>query len=112
MDLLIDARRCLWRAARCRIDVGLISGMITREDAEKLLITAGFTEAEAKGQIDRFQLNPGYQLCYSLGRYEILNLKEKYATLMGQKQFHRRLLEGGELPFHLIAKEFENFYRE
>ncbi len=52
------------------------------------------------------------QLCYSLGRYEILNLKKKYAALMGQEQFHRRLLEGGELPFHFIAKEFENFSRE
>ena len=112
MDLLIDARRCLWRAARCRIDVGLTSGILNREDAEKLLITAGFTEAEAKSQIDRFQLNPGYQLCYSLGRYEILKLKEKYATLMGQEQFHRRLLEGGELPFHLIMKAFENFSTE
>jgi hypothetical protein len=26
---------------------------------------------------------------------------------MGLDQFHRQLLEGGELPFHLIEKGFE-----
>jgi hypothetical protein len=26
---------------------------------------------------------------------------------MGLDQFHKQLLEGGELPFHLIEKRFE-----
>jgi len=112
IDHLVNARRSLWRAARCQIDAGLINGMLTREDAVGLLKEAGFTQDEANDQIDRFQLNPGYQLCYSLGRYEILKLKQNYGTLLGLERFHRRLLEGGELPFHLIAERFKNLAQE
>jgi len=103
-DRLVDRKRRLWRAARCQIDIGLNSGRLVHEDAMKLLTTAGFSPEEARGQIDRFGLNPGYQLCYSLGRFEILRLREAYAGQMGHDAFHALLLEGGELPFHLIEK--------
>ena len=63
-------------------------------------------------QINRFLLNPGYQLCYSLGRYEIMQLKEGFGTNTGPETFHRYILEGGELPFHLIAKRFEKMSME
>jgi uncharacterized protein (DUF885 family) len=104
MDRLIDRKRRLWRAARCQIDIGLSSGRLLPDDALGLLTTAGFSPDEARGQIDRFRLNPGYQLCYSLGRFEILRLREAYAGEMGHDGFHRMLLEGGQLPFHLIDK--------
>ncbi len=104
MDLMVDRKRRLWRAARCQIDIGLNSGRLVPDDAMRLLTTAGFSAEEARGQIDRFRLNPGYQLCYSLGRFEILRLRESYGSQMGHDSFHRLLLEGGELPFHLIEK--------
>ena len=107
MDYLVDCKRRLWRAARCKIDVGLTTGMLDREDSIRLVTSAGFTREEANYQIDHFRLNPGYQLCYSLGRYEIMQLRETYAMKMGLDQFHKQLLEGGELPFHLIEKGFE-----
>ncbi len=103
-DRLVDRKRRLWRAARCQIDIGLNSGRLVHEDAMRLLTTAGFSPEEARGQIDRFGLNPGYQLCYSLGRFEILRLREAYAGQMGHDTIHALLLEGGELPFHLIEK--------
>ena len=104
MDRLVDRKRGLWRAARCQIDIGLNSGRLVPDDAIGLLTTAGFSPEEARHQVDRFRLNPGYQLCYSLGRFEILRLREAYAGQMGHDRFHRLLLEGGELPFHLIEK--------
>lgn len=107
MDFLVDCKRRLWRAARCKIDVGLTTGMLDREGAIELATSAGFSPEEANYQIDHFLLNPGYQLCYSLGRYEIMRLRETYGMKMGLDQFHKQLLEGGELPFHLIEKRFE-----
>ena len=107
MDRLVDRKRRLWRAARCQIDIGLNSGRLVPDDAIGLLTTAGFSPEEASAQVDRFRLNPGYQLCYSLGRFEILRLREAYAGQMGHERFHRLLLEGGELPFHLIEKRLE-----
>lgn len=108
MDRLIDRKRRLWRAARCQIDIGMNSGRLLPHDALRLLTTAGFSPEEARGQIDRFRLNPGYQLCYSLGRFEILRLRETYAGRTGHETFHRLLLQGGELPFHLIEKNLRS----
>ena len=107
MEYLVDYKRRLWRSARCQIDVGLHAGFLTLADAVELLTTAGFSREEAQRQIYRFQLNPGYQLCYSLGRYEIMKLKKNYETQMGSEQFHAFLLEGGELPFQWIEKRFQ-----
>ncbi|MGD9022291.1 MAG: DUF885 family protein [Deltaproteobacteria bacterium] len=111
IDHLVDCKRRLWRAARCQIDVGLTTGILSREDAMALVVSAGFSPVEARYQIDHFQLNPGYQLCYSLGRYEIMRLREAYGITLGSDQFHRRLLEGGELPFYLIQERFEHLHR-
>ena len=110
MDYLVDYKRRLWRAARCQIDVGFTTGMLDREDAVRLVTTAGFGPEEANYQLDHFRLNPGYQLCYSLGRYEIMKLRETYGPLMGRDQFHKQLLKGGELPFHLIEKRFKTLH--
>jgi uncharacterized protein (DUF885 family) len=107
LDFLVDHKRRLWRSARCQIDVGLPAGFLDREQAVELLTTTGFSSEEAARQVHRFQLNPGYQLCYSLGRYEILQLKQAYGSLIGAQRFHSCLLEGGQLPFHLIKKRFQ-----
>lgn len=112
IEHLIHAKRSLWRAARCQIDAGLATGMLNREDATGLLITAGFTRDEANNQINRFLLNPGYQLCYCLGCHEIRKLRESFGTIMEPERFHRSILEGGELPFHLIANRFEKMLKE
>jgi len=112
MEYLVDYKRRLWRSARCQIDVGLHAGFLTLADAVELLLTAGFNREEAQRQIYRFQLNPGYQLCYSLGRYEIMRLKKAYENRMGSEQFHAFLLEGGELPFHWIEKRFQALNRK
>ncbi|UCD87511.1 MAG: DUF885 family protein [Desulfobacterales bacterium] len=111
IEYLVDCKRRLWRAARCKIDVGLTTDMLARKDAVRLVTSAGFSPEEADYQIDHFQLNPGYQLCYSLGRYEIMQLRETYGMKMGLEQFHRQLLEGGELPFHFIQKRFKALNR-
>jgi len=111
MDILIDYKRKLWRAARCMIDVGLAIDTVSNDRAMTLLTSCGFAVEEARRQIDRFKLNPGYQLCYSLGAYEFGCLKDEFKSQMGSKEFHSFLLEGGELPFHLIRKRMENHLR-
>ena len=104
LELLIDLKRNLWRSARCQIDVGLTTGKISNADALELLEVCSFSSGEARRQIDRFRLNPGYQVCYDLGNYEFARLKSTYAARLGNRRFHEVVLEGGELPFHLIDK--------
>jgi len=110
IDRLVDYKRRLWRSVRCRIDVGLPTGIIKRDDAVNLLIEAGFAKGEADRQLNRFQLNPGYQLCYSLGRYEIVRLRNLHARRLGRERFHSILMESGQAPFHLIAGRYESSF--
>ncbi len=107
VEILVDLKRQLWRSARCQIDVGLATGKLSKAGAVKLLRTASFSEDEAVAQVNRFGLNPGYQLCYSLGKFEIKELRKKHEPSLGFKKFHRALLEGGELPFHLADLNLE-----
>ena len=108
LELLVDCKRRLWRAARCLIDSGLAMQRFSTEKAADLLVSVGFAADEAIAQVERFRLNPGYQLCYSLGKYEIMELRQRFLTTFGWQRFHRLLLEGGEIPFHLAAWRFEN----
>jgi hypothetical protein len=109
LDRLIDYKRRLWRAARCKIDVGLNAGILSRKESLQILTEMGFTPGEAERQVNRIQLSPGYQLCYFLGRYEIMNLRKHCGRQLGLGRFHQLLLEGGELPFRLIEKRLKAF---
>ena len=108
LESLVSLKRELWRSARCQIDVGFTIGKLSNSTAVDLLKTCGFAPAEAARQLDRFRLNPGYQLCYCYGSHEFKQLKKKYGDQLEGKDFYNFLLEGGELPFHLIEKRFEN----
>jgi uncharacterized protein (DUF885 family) len=108
LEMLVSFKRNLWRSARCQIDVGLTLGKLTENDAVDLLKKCGFALQEASRQLDRYRLNPGYQLCYSYGSHEFKQLKKNCGDLLEGKDFHSFLLEGGELPFHLIKKRLEN----
>jgi uncharacterized protein (DUF885 family) len=108
LESLVSPKRELWRSARCQIDVGFTIGKLSEHAALNLLKTCGFASTEAKRQLDRFLLNPGYQLCYGYGSHEFKQLKKKYGHLLKGREFYDFLLEGGELPFHLIEKRFEN----
>jgi uncharacterized protein (DUF885 family) len=107
LELLVSSKRNLWRSARCQIDVGLTIGKLSENTAVDLLHTCGFAPAEASRQLDRFRLNPGYQLCYCYGSHEFKQLRKKYGNLLKDNDYYSFLLEGGELPFHLTEKRFE-----
>jgi hypothetical protein len=107
LERVVQKKRSLWRAARCMIDAGMTSGLIDENRATTLLEEVGYGPEEARRRVHRFQLNPGYHLCYSLGRHEILKLRKRYGRLGGRKLFHRTLLEGGEIPFALAGKRMQ-----
>lgn len=112
LESLVSLKRELWRSARCQIDVGFTIGELSEPAAIELLTTCGFDPAEATRQLDRFRLNPGYQLCYGYGSYEFKQLKNKYGHFFESKDFYRFLLEGGELPFDLIERRFEKRHQK
>ena len=101
---LIGLKRQLWRNLRAELDVKLQSGTITMARAAKEIEALGFSPQRAQRQVRRFALTPGYQLCYFMGNYEIIRLREQFSSRLDMRRFLHTLLDGGEIPFHMVEK--------
>jgi len=104
---LVGLRRQAWRAIRAKLDVGIRIRKIKLSDAERELRWLGYGSSRVRAMLRHYVLTYGYQLCYTIGKFEIERLKEKFATRIGMKNFHNCLLTGGQLPFDLIKKRME-----
>ena len=62
--------------------------------------------ASAEAEVRRYCLAPGYQLCYAVGRRDLLRLREDYRKRAGAaftlRAFHDELLRYGGLPVTLV----------
>jgi uncharacterized protein (DUF885 family) len=96
----------LWRAARVVLDVKLHTmAMPVAEAVTYLSGLLGVPRASAEAEVRRYCLAPGYQLCYAVGRRELLRLREDYRRRAGLgfslRAFHDDLLAYGGLPVAL-----------
>ena len=98
-----QAHHLLWRALRIIIDVSLHTRGMTWQEASTMLqdelgFDAGLADAEAR----RYCAYPTYQLCYAVGRREILQLRDDARKARGAKfslsGFHNELLAYGSYP--------------
>jgi len=77
-DVLLLAKRRLWRAIRGKVDIGLQTGSIDIPTAARYLSKAGMSSDHAAAAAGRYLLNPGYQLCYTLGILRFIDLFDHY----------------------------------
>jgi len=104
---LIGLRRQAWRAVRAMLDVGLRIDRMTIIDGQRMLRGLGYSQKTARVMAKHYALTPGYQLCYTIGKYTIERLRENFAQRRGIKQFHDALLEGGQIPFPLVERRLK-----
>jgi uncharacterized protein (DUF885 family) len=96
----------LWRAVRVVLDVGLHTrGMAAAEAVEYMMAHLPIERASAEAEVRRYCAWPTYQLCYAVGRRELLRLREAYRARAGagfsHRRFHDELLAYGGLPVSL-----------
>lgn len=106
----------LLRAARAMLDPMLNLGLISREDAGRVLLEeVMLSPAMARQELDRYTLNaPGQAGSYLYGYSRILELRAETEVALGSKfdrlAFNNFLLDQGLLPPNLLAdavrKEF------
>lgn len=107
----------IWRAVRIIVDVDLHSRRIDYDQAvDMLLKEVGIEKPSAVAEVKRYTANPGYQLCYLIGKHLITELREDVKRRMGDKYtdefFHKTFLSAGSLPVLLIRQIFENKLQE
>ncbi|MEO7477141.1 MAG: DUF885 domain-containing protein, partial [Gemmatimonadales bacterium] len=96
----------LWRAIRIVLDVGLHTrGMSQREAVDYMVEHLPIERSSAEAEVRRYCAWPTYQLCYAVGRRELLRLRDAYREAAGddfdQRRFHDTLLAYGGLPVSL-----------
>ncbi len=74
----------LWRAVRVVLDVGLHTrGMTPAEAVDYMVEHLPIERSSAEAEVRRYCAWPTYQLCYAVGRRELLRLRDAYAAREG-----------------------------
>jgi hypothetical protein len=106
-DRFLLARRRAERAARGMIDAGLQSGRMAIAEAIDLLVSVGYCRKMAEAVVPKYLLRPGYQVCYTLGLKQGLDLLNRFgARDIGG--FARTVLSQGEIGFSRLEELFLN----
>jgi hypothetical protein len=96
----------LWRAIRIVLDIGLHTrGMTPAKATDYMVQHLPIERANAEAEVRRYCAWPTYQLCYAVGRRELLSLREAYRRRHGNeiefRQFHDELVAYGGIPVSL-----------
>jgi len=98
-DSLMLAKRRLWRAIRGKVDLGIQTGTMNLSTAIEYLTRTGMTMEQARASARKYSLNPGYQLCYTVGLQKFISLFQRYGK-NNLKKFSRVVLNHGEIGFN------------
>ena len=106
-ELFFQRVHLLWRAMRILLDVGLHTRSMTFDQAVNQMVSELHVErANAEAEVRRYCAWPAYQLCYAIGRRELLRLRDDFRAAQGDqftlRGFHEAVLPYGGLPVTLI----------
>lgn len=106
-DRLILAKRRLWRAVRGKVDLGLQTGTMSIQEAATLLAQTGMTKSQGMSSAQKYLLNPGYQLCYTIGFQRFRAMYEQFGA-GNLVRFSRTVLQQGEICFEDLETILQN----
>jgi hypothetical protein len=104
---LLLVKRRFWRAIRGKIDLGLHTGKLDLISAARLLNKTGRGITDALATVKKYALNPGYQICYTVGLKSFLHLYDQFGR-NNVKQFIQTILAQGEIGFADLHDCFMN----
>ena len=102
------------RAARLVVDTGMHSKGWSRDQAIKYFRdTLGYSELEARAQIERYMVMPGQALAYKIGSLKIMELRQRAQAALGDKfslpKFHEVVLDEGTLPLAVLEAKVDRW---
>jgi uncharacterized protein (DUF885 family) len=107
-ERLFQLVNLLWRAVRVVLDVGLHTrGMTPAEAVNYMVEHLPIERAGAEAEVRRYCAWPTYQLCYAVGRRELLRLRDAYqhreSAEFRPRRFHDEVMKYGGLPVSLAG---------
>ncbi len=103
-----------WRAARLVIDTGLHAKGWSRERANTWFRQeVGLSAGETANEVDRYCSWPGQACGYKIGHTEIVSLRARAQTALGQsfdmRDFNQALIDGGNVPVNVMAQIVDRY---
>jgi len=102
-DRLLLAKRRLWRAVRGKVDLEIQTGKKDLSSAVCLLIPLGMSKKRALSTVRKYALNPGYQLCYTIGLRRLRDLYRRFGK-DDSIEFALKVLNQGEIGFDNLER--------
>jgi uncharacterized protein (DUF885 family) len=106
-DRFLLAKRRLSHAIRGKVDIGIQAGEMSEKQASLYLQEIGIGERQAKVLLKKYALNPGYQVCYTIGLHKFMSLYKKYGS-RNLSAFVKTILGQGEILFSDLERIFRN----
>ena len=108
----------LWRACRLVVDTGIHAGD-TKWSREKAIAylqeTTPNTNRDIVNSVERYIVNPGQAVAYTVGMSRILEVRESAKARLGEKfdlrDFHDVVLGHGTVPLTMLAENVEAWVR-
>jgi len=102
------------RAARLVVDTGMhTKGWSRDQSITYFRETLGYSELEARAQIERYMVMPGQALAYKIGALKIMELRQRAQAALGDKfnlpAFHRVVLDEGTLPLAVLEAKVDRW---
>ena len=102
------------RAIRLVVDVALHTKNMTREEAiQYMMDNEQISKEGATSEIERYIAGPGQALGYKIGALKIMELRNKYQQLLGNKfslqAFHDEFLKDGSMPLTVLEKKMDKW---
>ena len=106
-EIFFQRLHLLWRAVRIVLDVRLHTMGMTMDAAVRYMTESlGIGRDSAEAEVRRYCAAPAYQLCYAVGRRELLRLRDDARKRAGAsfnlRAFHDEVLSYGGMPVSLI----------
>ena len=97
----------LWRAVRIVVDIKLHTmGMTPGAAVDYMVQKLAIGRESAEAEVARYCGAPAYQLCYAVGRRELVRLRDDYRRRAGAsftlRAFHDEVMQYGGFPVSLI----------
>jgi len=102
------------RAARLVVDTGMhTKGWSRDKSIAYFRDTLGYSELEARAQIERYMVMPGQALAYKIGALKIMELRQRAQAALGDKfnlpDFHKVVLDEGTLPLAVLEAKVDRW---
>ncbi len=104
----------IWRAARLVVDTGIHAKGWTRQEAIDYMVgVTGMPERDITTEVERYIVMPGQACAYYLGYLEILSMRKKAQSVLGDdfdlRSFHDVIINNGGLPLSLLKRVVDEY---